>query len=282
MSHPFMDPTVAPLTDQFEWQGRTIAHTSFGSGPDVVFNHGTPFSSRVWARYADALSDRYTVHLWDMPGYGASSKHPEHRVDFAHQADAFDALLDHWELDRPHVIAHDFGGAVALRETLVNRRPYASLFLVDPVAVPPIGSPFFTFVGDNPQLADLPDFIHAAAVAAYIKGATATPLSDADLDALCAPWVGPEGQPAFYRQIEHFDDRFLAENEHRITELSCPTRLMWAEEDEWIPLPYGRDLSARITGALFSTIPKAGHLVQHDAPVALAVAINEWLTDRQR
>jgi pimeloyl-ACP methyl ester carboxylesterase len=34
----------------------------------VVFCHGTPFSSRVWRPYAEALADRFTVHLWDLPG----------------------------------------------------------------------------------------------------------------------------------------------------------------------------------------------------------------------
>jgi len=99
------------LTEQFEWQGRTIACGRAGTGPEVVFCHGTPFSSAVWTRYADALSDDFTVHLWDMPGYGQSSKDRDQAVDFDVHAKVFKALLDHWQLERPHVVAHDFGGA---------------------------------------------------------------------------------------------------------------------------------------------------------------------------
>ncbi|GAB3410296.1 alpha/beta fold hydrolase [Flindersiella endophytica] len=97
-----------------------------------MFCHGTPFSSRVWSAYADALAGDYTVHLWDMPGYGQSSMRPEHAVDFGAQAKAFAALLEHWRLDRPHVIAHDFGGAVSLRATLLEQVAYASLLLRTP------------------------------------------------------------------------------------------------------------------------------------------------------
>ena len=46
------------LTESFEWEGRRIAWARTGSGPPVVFCHGTPFSSRVWAPYAEALADR--------------------------------------------------------------------------------------------------------------------------------------------------------------------------------------------------------------------------------
>ncbi len=64
------------------WQEREIAWTKTGSGPPVVLVHGTPFSARVWSTYAKELSSRYTVYTWDMPGYGESSKHPHHPVNF--------------------------------------------------------------------------------------------------------------------------------------------------------------------------------------------------------
>ena len=158
------------LTETFQWQGREIACATAGSGPAVVFCHGTPFSSRVWHPFAQALSGDHRVHIWDMPGYGRSSKNPRHPVDFDSQAQALAALLDHWELDRPHVVAHDFGGAVSLRAHLVHGHAYASLLLVDVVAIPPSGSPFFRFVQDNPDvLPGLPGYIHEALVRRYTR-----------------------------------------------------------------------------------------------------------------
>jgi pimeloyl-ACP methyl ester carboxylesterase len=157
--------------ETFDWEGRRIAWESAGSGPAVVFCHGTPWSSWLWRPFAEALSEDFTVYLWDMPGYGRSSKDPAHAVGFGVQAEAFGALLAHWDLDRPHVVAHDYGGAVSLRATLVHGVPYASLLLADVVAIPPSGSPFFQLVKEHPDvLAQVPPYIHEALVRAGAAG----------------------------------------------------------------------------------------------------------------
>jgi pimeloyl-ACP methyl ester carboxylesterase len=266
------------LTKRFEWQGRQIAWGRAGHGPPVVFCHGTPFSSLLWQPFADSLRRDFTVHLWDMPGYGRSSKSAEHDVGFGTQSAALAALVDHWGLDRPHVIAHDFGGAVSLRAHLVHGVPYSSLMLVDVVAVPPSGSPFFRFVQAHPDvLGELPAVIHAAIVRAYIQGASARTLSADTVEALARPWTGDDGQPAFYRQIAHYDRRFLVEIEELLGGIDIPVRILWGTNDEWIPPTVAERLRRLIPGATLSLIDGAGHLMQHDAPAALADEIRAWL-----
>ena len=93
------------LQQRVEWRDRRVAWERMGSGPPVVFCHGTPFSSRVWAPFAEALVDQYSVYLWDMPGYGQSSKTAEHAVDFGVQGELLADLIGAWGLDRTHVIA---------------------------------------------------------------------------------------------------------------------------------------------------------------------------------
>ncbi|QFU98829.1 Pimeloyl-(acyl-carrier protein) methyl ester esterase [Luteimicrobium xylanilyticum] len=110
--------TPSSLTRSVPWRGRTVAWDRFGSGPPLVLLHGTPWSSALWRPVATALAQEFTVHLWDMPGCGASSKEPSHAVDLGVQGELFADLLDLWELERPHVVAHDIGGAVALRGTV--------------------------------------------------------------------------------------------------------------------------------------------------------------------
>ncbi len=269
------------LVEEFAWRGRTIACGRAGTGPAVVFCHGTPFSSTVWSRYADALSDAFTVHVWDMPGYGRSSKRPDDPVDFGVHAAAFAALIEHWELDRPHVIAHDFGGVVSMRATLAEHAVYASLLLVDVVAIPPTGSPFFRFVQDHPGTLDhLPPYIHEAIIRTYISNASHRGLTAPDLDELAAPWLTDDGQSALYRQIVQFDERYLVENERHIGDLDLPVRVVWGAEDAWIPTETGRHLADLIPGADLVEVPGAGHLIQYDAPVALANLIRAWLTRR--
>lgn len=267
------------LDGTFSWEGRRIAWGRAGSGPAVVFCHGTPWSSWLWRPFAEALSTDFTVYLWDMPGYGRSSKDPGHPVDFGAQADAFAALVAHWGLERPHVVAHDYGGAVSLRAHLVRDVRYASLLLADVVAIPPSGSPFFRLVKQHPDvLSQVPPYIHEALVRAYIGNAAHRELRADDLAALVEPWLGEEGQPAFYRQIAAYDERFLAENEALLDRIDIPVSVLWGAEDGWIPVATGERLAAGIPGATFTLVEGAGHLIQLDAPVALATALRAWLT----
>ncbi|HJS90069.1 MAG TPA: hypothetical protein VJ738_08920 [Steroidobacteraceae bacterium] len=49
-------------------------------------------------------------------------------------------------------------------------------------------------------------------------------------------------------------------------------RIIWGEQDGWIPIERGRELAKRIPGSSFLTVSDAGHLVQEDAPEALVAA----------
>ena len=68
---------MTPLSHSFDWRGRTVAWDRLGDGPPLVLLHGTPWSSELWRSIAHALSRTHTVYLWDMPGYGQSSMHPD-------------------------------------------------------------------------------------------------------------------------------------------------------------------------------------------------------------
>ncbi|MFN2563264.1 MAG: alpha/beta fold hydrolase [Jatrophihabitans sp.] len=268
------------IMDQtFVWRDREIAWHSRGSGPAVVFCHGTPWSSALWAPFARALADDFTVYLWDMPGYGASSKSAEHDVDLNVQGQAFTALLDHWGLQRPHVVAHDYGGAVTLRAHLLHKVTFGSLCLVDVVALRPWGSDYFTLVKDNAEVfAQLPAAIHRGALEAYIAGASHVGLRPTDMAMLMAPWCDDAGQPAFYRQIAQADERFTADFEGLLGEVSAPTHIVWGENDRWIPIDRAHRLHEAIPGSSLSLVPDAGHLVQLDQPVVIASEIRRWLT----
>ncbi len=265
------------LTRTLVWQGRTVSWDRFGQGPALVLLHGTPWSSALWRPVADALADRFTVYLWDMPGYGASSKDPEHAVDLGAQGELFAHLLHEWQLERPHVIAHDVGGAVALRARLLHGARYSSLCLVDVVALAPWGSSFFTLVKQHAGVfAQLPSAIHRGSVEAYIRGASHRGLRDDDLAMLVDPWTGKEGQAAFYRQIAQADERFTDEVEPLYGTIDEPTHIIWGTDDTWIPVDRAHRLQALIPHATLELIPEAGHLIHLDAPVQLAAELVRW------
>ncbi|MFF5481979.1 alpha/beta fold hydrolase [Streptomyces sp. NPDC012935] len=247
----------------------------------VVLLHGTPFSSYVWRAVARALARRHQVFVWDMPGYGTSEMSPDQDVSLATQGRVFTELLAHWNLDEPLVVAHDFGGAVALRAHLLHGARYRALALVDPVALAPWGSPFFRLVGEHSDVfGQLPPALHRALVREYISSASSPGLHPAVLDRLSRPWLGDAGQSAFYRQIAQADQRHTDEVQERYGEIGIPTLVCWGEDDTWIPLAKGRELAARIPDARLEPIAGAGHLVQEDAPAELTAALMAFLQER--
>lgn len=263
---------------RFSWEGREIAWSKHGSGPALVMCHGTPWSSMLWAPFAAALAHEFTVYLWDMPGYGKSSKDTAHDVDLRTQGEAFAALLAHWGLQAPHVIAHDYGGAVALRAHLLHGASYTSLCLVDVVALRPWGTPFFTLVKDHASVfAQLPATVHRGALEAYISGASHRGLRRADMAMLADPWSDSQGQAAFYHQIAQADEAFTAEIEPLLARVEIPTHIVWGECDEWIPVDRARRLHSAIPHSTLMLIANAGHLIQLDEPAALATELRRWL-----
>ncbi|MEP9384649.1 alpha/beta hydrolase [Nocardioides sp. KR10-350] len=266
------------LTETFEWRGRTVRWRREGAGPPVVFCHGTPWSSVLWSPLASALVGEFTAYLWDMPGYGASSKSPDHAVSLDVQGELLVALLDHWGLEGPHVVAHDIGGAVALRAHLLHGAEYASLALVDVVALRPWGSDFFRLVQQHADVFErLPGAVHEGVVRAYVAGASAQGLAERDLDVLVAPWLGEEGQPAFYRQIAQADEAHTDEVEPLYPSVRAPVHVVWGEADGWIPVDRAHRLASMVPGAGLTVVEGAGHLIHLDRPEALAVAVSGWL-----
>ena len=157
------------LPDAFDFEGQSVRYGVFGEGAPLVLVHGTPFSSIVWRRIAPHLARRRRVFYFDLLGYGRSEMRDGQDVSLGVQNRLLAALLDHWALDRPDVVAHDFGGATALRAWLLNGRRYRSLALIDPVALAPWGSPFVRHVRRHEAaFADLPSYIHQAILPAYI------------------------------------------------------------------------------------------------------------------
>jgi pimeloyl-ACP methyl ester carboxylesterase len=249
-----------------------------GSGPDVVFCHGTPWSSELWRPYAEALAPHFTVYLWDMPGYGKSSKSAEHPVSLDYQGQLLADLLAHWGLQQPHVVAHDYGGAVALRAHLLHESAYATLVLTNVVALAPWGSEFFSLVQKHASVfAALPAAVHEGALNSYIAGASHVGLTPAAASTLASPWLDGPGQAAFYRQIAQADERYTDEIEPLYPDLDVPVLVIWGREDKWIPVDRAHRLAELIPGASLRIIEGAGHLVQLDQPTALAVALTEWL-----
>jgi pimeloyl-ACP methyl ester carboxylesterase len=119
----------------------------------------------------------------------------------------------------------------------------------------------------------MPAYMHKALLEAYLQTAAHQPLSEEALAVYTAPWEGDVGQPAFYRQIAQMDQRYTDEMQVKYSLMDCPVRVLWGEQDNWIPLEKGRELAALISDNPFISISNAGHLLQEDRPEAIVAAM---------
>ncbi|WP_089302983.1 alpha/beta fold hydrolase [Haloechinothrix alba] len=270
------------LTQGYETRDGIVRWDRFGAGPPVVLLHGTPFSSYVWRDVAAALAADHEVYVWDMLGYGASDKHAGQDVSPRAQALIFAELLSHWGLQRPAVVAHDFGGAVALRAHLLHEANYERLALVDAVAHAPWGTGLFRLVRENPDVfPQLPTEVHEGALRAYVGTASHRGLADGTLSAYLAPWLGDEGQAAFYRQMAQGDESYTNDIQDSYGGLDLPVLVCWGTCDTWLPPEKGEQLAAAIPDARICWLRGAGHLVQEDAPTQLLSALKEFLANER-
>lgn len=195
-------------------------------------------------------------------------------VSLAVQNKVLAVLFREWALDCPHVLAHDFGGATALRAYYLDGLRYASLTIFDAVALAPWGSPFVRHVRRHETaFSEMPDYMHRALLKAYLQTAAHNPLSDEAIDVYAGPWLGPVGQHAFYRQIAQMDQKYTDEVQELYRTMDCPVTVLWAEKDAWIPLYKGNALAAMISDRPCVPIEDSGHLVQEDRPEAIVAAV---------
>ncbi|MBO1110336.1 alpha/beta hydrolase [Bordetella petrii] len=275
----FVKPGAAPLlAHRFDFEGQAVRYGVWGQGRPLVLVHGTPFSTAVWRRMIPLLARGRQVHAYDLLGYGQSEQRAGQDVSLAVQGRLFAALLRHWNLARPDVVAHDFGGATVLRAALLESCAYGSLALIDAVALAPWGSPFARHARQHQAaFAGMPPYIHAAILKTYIQGAAHRPLDEDTMALYTLPWTGTVGQAAFYRQAGQADQRYTDDIEHRYAEIDCPVMILWGEADAWLPIERGRVLAARFRQADFHSVPGAGHLMQEDAPEAIMAHLAEFL-----
>lgn len=256
-----------------------VAAGNTGDGPELVLAHGWPWSSYSWHRVIPELAKNNRVYWYDMPGYGRSSKQPDQRTSLDVQGQVFSEMLSYWGLSRPSVVAHDFGGATTLRAHLLHGCEFDRYVLMNVVAMRPWGSEFFDHVGRHVDaFSGLPPHIHKAVVEAYIQGAIIDDIESEDFANLVAPWLSEEGRSSFYRQFAQADERYTAEVEPLFGEIRCPVKIIWGEDDPWIPIARGKALHGLIPHASFDTLSHVGHLPQLEAPKRVLEHISGFLS----
>jgi len=262
-----------------------------GSGPDLVLIHGASGSTRdMTFGFAQRLAAHYRVIVFDRPGLGYTGRVTANYASLfsalgespAEQARLLQQAAAQLGADRPIVLGHSFGGAVALAWALERPENIAALVDVAGVAMPWPGKLdlYYRATGTAFGGAILPPILAAFVPQSYV---------DATIAAIFAPEAPPEGYGravgapltirreslrANTRQVNSLRPR-IVEQSARYATLDLPIEIVHGDADTVVPLVvHSIPLSQIAPGAVLTVIPGAGHMPHHTHTDDVVAAID--------
>jgi pimeloyl-ACP methyl ester carboxylesterase len=282
----YADTSVLPGARQGELRldGARVFYLEAGQGEPVLLLHGYPESHLCWRLQMPVLARTHRVIAPDWPGFGRSEPGrapPRYDVEVERIGQLADAL----GLARFNLIAHDYGGFLALgyvqrqpqrvlRLALLNSRAHGTFvpafygfsLLQRTVAR---AAPLRWLAGRLP----IGRLHHAAFRAERARGCF-TP----EIEAEYLAWMDtPEGREFYFRFFAHYHLPVRPELAPGLPSIRCPTAIVWGERDPYIPFATARELAARIPGATLCVLSDAGHFVMEQRPTAVTAALLELL-----
>lgn len=252
-------------------------------GPVVILVHGVGGAARYWAPQLDALSDRWRLFAWDIPGYGSSP--PLDRMTFASLSRRLlevivSILGDHaGNGGKVTLVGHSLGGMIA--QDFAASHPELIDRLVLSGTSPAFGRPD----GDWQK-----QFL-AQRLGPLDRGRTMTDLAASLVEGLVGDDPDPAGvdlavscmgavSPRVYRQsmecLVTFDRR------EALARIAAPTLLIAGEKDANAPAEMMRKMAAKIGGSRFAVIGGAGHLASVERPRDFNALVRCFLSETEQ
>ncbi|MGO4202529.1 haloalkane dehalogenase [Rhodococcus sp. TAF43] len=109
------DETLYPFESRwFDSSVGRVHYIDEGSGPPILFCHGSPTWSFLYRHIVKGLRDQYRCIAVDHLGFGLSERPENFDYRIAEHATVLGELIDHLQLDGFVVMGHDWGGPIGL------------------------------------------------------------------------------------------------------------------------------------------------------------------------
>ena len=209
------------------------------------------------------LESKYKVVALDLPGFGETQP-PKEVWDLDNYADFVAAFLQKLELPAPlAIIGHSNGGALAIRGLASNKLSANKLVLLAASGIR-TGKSFKRFA--LVFLAKLGNMATIWMPERY-RGALRKSLYDtAGSDLLTVPGL----EDTFKKTVRQ-------DVQHDAAALLLPTLLIYAKNDEAVPIKDAYTYQKLIDGSKLEVIDEAGHFLHHDQPEKITNHIREFI-----
>ena len=236
--------------------------------PAVILLHGFGASLDTWEPWAQALSARYRVIRFDLPGFGLTGPDPTGDYSDAREIKILNDLMDQLGVARASLVGHSLGGRIVSNFTALHPDRVTRLVLVSP---DDFASALFPY-GRAPETplimrALLPYVAPRSLVKVSLAAAYGRPeaLSEATLtryrDLLLAPGVRRAILVRTSQLILHDPASMLAR-------IKVPTLLLWGEKDAMIPISKAAGYLRDLPNATLVRLPNLGHVPLEEDPAA--------------
>jgi pimeloyl-ACP methyl ester carboxylesterase len=235
-----------------------------GKGQLVLLLHGWGDSAKGLRGLHQQLAKKYQVLALDLPGFGATEA-PKDIWDLDNYARFVGALMTKLKLQQPYaIVGHSNGGALAVRAiSLQTLKPQKLILLAA------------SGVRTNNQLKRF-----LLKIVAKTGNIATIWMPERQRQALRKSLYGVAGSDMLV--APHLQDTFKKTVRQDVqadaVAVDVPTLLIYAANDDAIPLADGRQYKSLIKGSRLEVIPDAGHFVHLDQPKDVARLIEGFLT----
>jgi pimeloyl-ACP methyl ester carboxylesterase len=247
--------------------------------PAVILLHGFCASLDTWEPWAEALSAKYRVIRFDLPGFGLTGADPTGDYSDSREVEILANLMDQLGVARAALIGNSMGGRIVWKFSAQHPERVSRLVLVSPQG---FASPGFSY-NQEPEPAPLARALqYFAPPRSLLKvGLTAAyahieALSETNLtryhDLLLAPGV----RRAI---LDRMGQLILRDPAPILARIKAPTLLLWGERDNVIPIGNAADYLRDLPQAALAPLPNLGHVPFEEDPIASLAPVQRFLAE---
>ena len=263
-------------------EGSNLHFVIRGAGRPVVLIHGNPGSYQDWARlYGPLAASHYQAFAFDRPGHGHSDR-PNHNgaVTVEVQARLLCAALDELRVERPILVGHSWGAALALAYALNYPRDVSGLVLLAPAVYESNdGVSFLSKLPAWPVIGDVMNFLFTPMIGAWLVRTDLEKAFSPDnvpknyLRHTLAEWTVPK-KVKWYSIDDALLNESLPKLSPRYGELNIPTAIVTGDSDLIVPAKENAHrLSEDLPNSELTVLEKTGHQIPFTRTFSVVEAI---------